>query len=113
MPRPTAATPDPSAAYAWPWAGTVPVIPFWTTHEPGSDRIHRTVPALWHWMVWHWAANPPGTGPPGVNAATTRTAASDRRRTHTSRPRVTFTPRSVPSPAPHPAPRFSPRSYTP
>ena len=58
VPSPTAATPDPRAAYAWPCSGEVPVIPFWTTHEPGSDRIQRTVPMTWQRWFGHCAEDP-------------------------------------------------------
>src|SRR5262249_44893369 len=76
-------------------------MPFWATHTPGSDRTQRTVPAATHGPFGHWS-NDPLEAWPGVTAATIRTAANDRRRTHANRPCGTFTPllRAVPVPVP-------------
>jgi hypothetical protein len=62
-------------------AGVVPVIPFCTVQDPGSGRIHRTVPALSQPEYWH-RDEVQVAAMPGVAAARISTAANTRRRTH-------------------------------
>jgi hypothetical protein len=62
-------------------AGAVPVIPFCTVHDPGSGRIHRTVPAFSQPECWRWD-EVQVAAMPGVAAARISTAANARRRTH-------------------------------
>ena len=43
-PNPIAATWPPAAAYACPWASTVPPVAL-AVHDPGSSRVQRILPA--------------------------------------------------------------------
>jgi hypothetical protein len=71
-------------------AGVIPVIPFCTVQDPGSGRIHRTVPASSQPECRHWDEDRVAAMP-GVDAARISTAANARRRTHVSQRCVTFT----------------------
>src|SRR2546428_365759 len=71
-------------------AGVVPVIPFCTVQDPGSGRIHRTVPALSQPEYWH-RDEVQVAAMPGAARAWCGTAANARGRTLLSPGWVTST----------------------